>query len=72
MGILKEDLPHVFEPLFTTKVKGIGLGLAISRVYAEVHGGNLEVESEPGRGAAFRLILPLATSSTAMPPDQSE
>jgi signal transduction histidine kinase len=60
IGISNEDLPHVFEPLFTTKAKGIGLGLAISKVYAEQNDGRLEVQSEPGRGTTFRLVLPMA------------
>lgn len=62
VGISHEDLPHVFEPLFTTKAKGIGLGLAISKVYAEQNDGRLDVQSEPGRGATFRLVLPLAAN----------
>jgi len=58
-GIDPQHLAAVFEPLFTTKVKGIGLGLAISKVYVELHGGRLEVESEAGRGATFRMKFPL-------------
>lgn len=71
-GISDEDLPHVFEPLFTTKAKGIGLGLAISKVYAEQNDGGLEVQSELGRGATFRLVLPLAAGAAAKAPVPSE
>lgn len=71
-GISHEDLPHVFEPLFTTKAKGIGLGLAISKVYAEQNDGGLEVQSELGRGATFRLVLPLAAGAAAKTPVPSE
>jgi signal transduction histidine kinase len=59
-GIPAEDLARVFEPYFTTKEGGTGLGLAIARRIAEEHGGSLEVESTPGSGAAFTLVLPAA------------
>ena len=57
-GISKEDMEHLFEPLFTTKARGIGLGLAVSRNLMKVNGGDIEVESEQGRGSTFTLILP--------------
>ena len=48
----------IFEPLFTTKPKGIGLGLAISKNLAESNGGQLEFESRPNQGTTFILSLP--------------
>ena len=59
-------MKKVFEPLFTTRAKGIGLGLAISKNLVEVNGGSIEVESpsttlgtgEDGKGSAFTVILP--------------
>ncbi|MBM4319596.1 MAG: hypothetical protein FJ125_06475 [Deltaproteobacteria bacterium] len=57
-GIRREDLPRVFEPYFTTREHGSGLGLAIARRIAEEHGGELVLESEPGRGTTARLELP--------------
>jgi len=56
-GIDAENPAMVFEPLFSKKNTGIGLGLALSKRYAEENGGILEVESSEGQGALFRLIL---------------
>lgn len=56
-GIMPENLERVFEPLFSTKVRGIGLGLAIARRYAHANGGHLAVESQWGQGTTFRLQL---------------
>jgi signal transduction histidine kinase len=55
---IPEELGKVFEPLFTTKAKGIGLGLALSRVLVEEHGGTIGVESEVGKGSTFKVRLP--------------
>ena len=61
-GIPPENLNRIFEPLFTTRSRGIGLGLAVSRTLAQANGGSLTVRSEPGRGATFTLTLPAATA----------
>jgi PAS domain S-box-containing protein len=58
VGIPPENMAKLFEPLFTTKAKGIGLGLAVSRKLAEANEGRIEVESEPGKGSTFTLYLP--------------
>jgi signal transduction histidine kinase len=58
-GISSENLKKVFEPLFTTKPKGIGLGLAISKRMIEQNSGEIEVESTVGIGTTFTLKLPL-------------
>jgi signal transduction histidine kinase len=64
VGILPEHLDRIFEPFFTTRPpgdhRGIGIGLAISHSIVEAHGGTLTVESEPGRGSTFRIVLPPA------------
>jgi signal transduction histidine kinase len=62
-GIPAENLEKIFEPLFTTRPKGIGLGLAISKRLAEENGGKIEVTSQPGQGATFTVKLPLEKRS---------
>ncbi len=59
VGIPAENLEKIFEPLFTTKAKGIGLGLTISKMLAEVNGGKITVKSKPGLGSIFTLVLPV-------------
>ncbi len=59
-GIPPENLEKIFEPLFTTKQKGIGLGLAISKSLIEANDGRIEVESEVNVGTTFRVFLPVA------------
>ena len=56
-GIAADQLVRVMEPFFTTKVRGLGLGLAISRSIVEKNHGELLVESEVGRGTTFLLRL---------------
>ena len=59
-GIAPENLSKVFQPLFTTKEFGLGLGLSISNDIVLRHGGSFTVESEPGQGAVFTVWLPLS------------
>jgi len=58
-GIGPENLPHIFEPLFTTKARGLGLGLSVARSLVVVNGGELAVESEKGRGSTFTVRVPI-------------
>ena len=60
VGIRKEDLSRLFEPFYTTKSSGTGLGLAVSYGIVQEHSGHISVESNPGRGTAFRITLPTA------------
>ncbi|MHB1328211.1 MAG: sensor histidine kinase [Gemmatimonadales bacterium] len=61
-GISEESREHIFEPLFTTKARGIGLGLAVSRGLARANNGDLSFESVLGRGTTFTLHVPIASS----------
>ena len=58
-GIPPENLEKIFEPLFTTKARGIGLGLAICKKLVEANDGRIEVESRVGEGTTFRVVLPI-------------
>jgi signal transduction histidine kinase len=58
-GISKEVMNKIFQPFFTTKLKGTGMGLAITRRIIEEHGGSIHVESDPGKGTTFRVTLPI-------------
>lgn len=62
-GISPEDSRRIFEPLFTTKARGIGLGLAVSRTLVHANGGEITFVSEAGRGTTFSVRLPTATGN---------
>ena len=57
-GIPPEDLEHIFQPFFTRKAGGSGLGLALCHEIVRLHGGSISVESRPGQGAKFKIYLP--------------
>jgi two-component system, NtrC family, sensor histidine kinase HydH len=58
-GIDRKQLDSIFNPFFTTKPEGVGLGLAIVSKIVDEHGGKIAVESEPGKGSVFRVFLPM-------------
>ena len=60
-GMSDETLGRLFEPLFTTKAKGIGLGLAVSKHLVEANGGSIRVQSEEGKGSTFTITVPSAS-----------
>ncbi|MEJ5376610.1 MAG: ATP-binding protein [bacterium] len=61
-GIAADQVREIFSPFFTTKVKGMGFGLPIAQRIIQDHGGRIEVDSEPGKGSRFKLLIPLDTS----------
>jgi two-component system NtrC family sensor kinase len=69
IGISTENLKHIFDPFFTTKAlgKGTGLGLSLAWGIVQRHRGTIEVQSQPGKGSAFRVMLPIDGQIEAMP-----
>jgi PAS domain S-box-containing protein len=73
-GIPQSQLEKVFEPFYTTKTGGLGLGLAISRSIVEAHGGRMDASTREGQGTVFRVFLPARldgelTAPPSSPPD---
>lgn len=64
-GMAPEILSHIYEPLFTTKKTGTGLGLSVAHQVVQQHGGEIFVESAPGAGTTFHVFLPLDPSTPA-------
>jgi len=58
MGMTPEQMRKLFEPLFTTKARGIGLGLAVSRGLVQANGGAISADSSPGAGTTMSVSLP--------------
>ena len=65
-GISAEDLERIFSPFFTTKPQGTGLGLAIVRKVVDAHDGHIDAVSAPGRGATFRVTLPVVPTERSL------
>jgi signal transduction histidine kinase len=61
-GISGDVIGKIFDPLFTTRAKGIGLGLAVCKSIIERHGGTIGVESKVGEGATFTIKLPMKSN----------
>ena len=59
-GIDPKHMENIFNPFFTTKAAGVGLGLSIVSKIVDEHGGQITVESTPGEGSVFHVYLPVA------------
>jgi signal transduction histidine kinase len=64
-----EEIRAAFEPYFSTKDTGLGLGLALTHKIVTDHGGSVAIESEPGKGTTVRLRLPMRAAAEATPPE---
>jgi signal transduction histidine kinase len=64
VGMPKETMQQIFTPLFTSKAKGMGFGLAISKRIIEAHGGKITVDSKVGEGSTFTLTVPIEHRKT--------
>ena len=62
-GIATDNLERIWEPFFTTRTHGTGLGLSLVRRIVEDHGGRIEVESRPRQGTTFRVFLPIGADA---------
>jgi two-component system, cell cycle sensor histidine kinase and response regulator CckA len=62
-GIAEKDIERIFDPFFSSKSSGRGLGLPVVLGIVKAHGGAITVESEPGRGSAFRVFLSLSAET---------
>lgn len=60
VGISAENMKKLFEPLFTTKIKGIGLGMVVTKTIVEAHGGHIDVQSQEGKGTTITVNLPMS------------
>ena len=67
VGMDREALDRIFEPYFSTRASGTGLGLTIAKRNVELNGGTIQVESARGRGTVVTIMLPITTSQ---PPAQ--
>src|SRR5207247_11413821 len=65
VGMTRQQLDKMFEPRFTTKARGIGLGLAVSKSLAEANGAEISAASEPGKGSTVSVDMPMAKADVS-------
>jgi PAS domain S-box-containing protein len=70
-GIAEENIEKIFDPFFSSKFTGRGLGLPVVLGIARAHGGAVTVMTEPGRGSTFRVFLPVSNAEVASQPDEA-
>lgn len=68
-GIAGKDIEKIFDPFFSTKFTGRGMGLSVVRGIVGAHGGGITVESKPGQGSIFRVFLPISTEKVIIRPE---
>jgi signal transduction histidine kinase len=68
-GMSADDIESAFEPYYSTKDTGLGLGLALTRKIVGDHGGSITLDSAPGRGTTARILLPVTAPATAATPE---
>ena len=68
VGIHRDDIPDIFNPFFTSKTSGAGMGLTKAHLLLEEHRGTVRVSSEPGKGSTFEVFLPVERSVTSIYP----
>lgn len=71
-GIAGKDIERIFDPFFSSKFTGRGLGLAVVLGIMKSHGGAVTVESEPGRGSVFRVFFPLSAEEVSRQPEKAD
>jgi PAS domain S-box-containing protein len=69
-GIAHENIEKLFDPFYSTKFTGRGMGLSVVLGIVKAHNGGITVESEPGRGSVFRIFLPVSTEEVQRQPDK--
>ena len=62
VGLTPEQIQHIFDLDYTSKEKGLGLGLPLAHEIIKGHGGEIHVTSEPGNGTVFKILMPLYTN----------
>ena len=70
-GIVKEDIEMIFDPFFSTRFTGRGLGLSVVLGIARAHGGAVTVDSDPGKGSIFRVFFPASSEEIASRPEKA-